>query len=48
MDGGTFSSISCDVEGSDEVSLDDELDDPSVTIADLEPTTVVCTIVIDP
>jgi hypothetical protein len=46
--GGTFSSISCDVEGSDEVLLTDELDDPSVTIPDLEPRTVVCTIVIDP
>ncbi|MGR0221051.1 prealbumin-like fold domain-containing protein [Agromyces sp. ZXT2-6] len=48
VDDGTFSSISCDVEGSDEVSLDDELDDPSITIEDLEPTTVICTIVIDP
>jgi hypothetical protein len=48
VDDGTFSSISCDVEGSDEVSLADELDDPSITIPDLEPTTVVCTIVIDP
>ena len=48
VDGGTFSSISCDVDGSDEVSLADEIDDPSVTIPDLEPRTVVCTIVIDP
>jgi hypothetical protein len=48
VDGGTFSSISCDVEGSDEVLLTDAIDDPSVTIPDLEPRTVVCTIVIDP
>lgn len=48
IDGGTFSSIVCDVDGSDEVSLDDELDDPSVTIEDLEPRTVICTVVIDP
>ncbi|MFE5671200.1 prealbumin-like fold domain-containing protein [Agromyces sp. NPDC056523] len=48
VDGGTFSSISCDVDGSDEVLLTDEIDDPSVTITDLEPRTVVCTIVIDP
>ncbi|MFC4827305.1 prealbumin-like fold domain-containing protein, partial [Agromyces aurantiacus] len=48
VDGGTFSSISCDVDGSDEVSLADELDDPSVTITDLQPRTVICTIVIDP
>lgn len=48
VDGGTFSSISCDVEGSDEVSLLDGETDPSVTIPDLEPRTVVCTIVIDP
>ena len=46
--GGTFSSIECDVDGSDTVALTDELDDPSVTIPDLEPRTVVCTIVIDP
>ena len=46
--GGTFSSISCDVDGSDEVLLTDEMDDPSVTINDLQPRTVVCTIVIDP
>jgi hypothetical protein len=46
--GGTFSSIECDVDGSDTVSLADELDDPSITIEDLEPRTVVCTIVIDP
>ncbi|GGI48111.1 hypothetical protein BCL57_002825 [Agromyces flavus] len=48
VDGGTFSSISCDVDGSDTVSLADKLDDPFVTIPDLEPRTVVCTIVIDP
>jgi len=46
--GGTFSSIECDVVGSDSVSLADEEDDPSITIEDLEPTTVNCTIVIDP
>ncbi|WP_344379043.1 prealbumin-like fold domain-containing protein, partial [Agromyces tropicus] len=46
--GGTYSSISCDVSGSDEVSLADEMDDPSITINDLTPRTVVCTIVIDP
>lgn len=46
--GGTFSSISCDVDGSDEVLLSDGVDDPSVTITGLEPRTVVCTIVIDP
>ncbi|WP_344378998.1 prealbumin-like fold domain-containing protein, partial [Agromyces tropicus] len=48
VDGGTFSSISCDVAGSDTVSLGDMMDDPSITINDLEPRTVVCTIVIDP
>lgn len=48
VDNGTYSSIECDVVGSDTVSLDDELDDPSITIEDLEPTTVNCTIVIDP
>ncbi|WP_400996065.1 prealbumin-like fold domain-containing protein [Agromyces sp. GXQ0307] len=48
IDGGTFSSIECDVDGSDSVSLLDEMDDPSITIEDLEPRTVVCTIVIDP
>jgi hypothetical protein len=48
IDGATFSSISCDVDGSDEVLLTDMLDDPSITIEDLEPRTVVCTIVIDP
>ncbi|WP_353816018.1 SpaA isopeptide-forming pilin-related protein [Agromyces sp. SYSU T00266] len=48
VDGGTFSSISCDVAGSDTVSLGDMMDDPSITIDDLEPRTVVCTIVIDP
>lgn len=48
VNGGTFSSISCDVDGSDEVSLDDKETDPSVTISDLEPRTVVCTIEIDP
>ncbi|MFE5671201.1 hypothetical protein ACFQ58_06260 [Agromyces sp. NPDC056523] len=48
VDGGTFSSIECDVDGSDTVSLADALDDPSITIEDLEPRTVVCTIVIDP
>jgi hypothetical protein len=48
VDGGTFSSISCNVDGSDEVLLTDELEDPSVTINDLEPRTVICTIVIDP
>jgi len=48
VDGGTFSSIECDVAGSDTVSLADEMDDPSITIEDLEPTTVTCTIVIDP
>jgi hypothetical protein len=47
-DGGTFSSIECDVDGSDTVSLADAMDDPSITIEDLEPRTVVCTIVIDP
>ncbi|WP_234659654.1 prealbumin-like fold domain-containing protein [Agromyces marinus] len=46
--GGTFSSIECDVPGSDTVSLADMMDDPSITIEDLEPRTVVCTIVIDP
>jgi hypothetical protein len=48
VDGGTFSSIECDVDGSDTVSLAEEMDDPSITINDLEPRTVVCTIVIDP
>ena len=48
IDGGTFSSIVCDVDGSDEVSLDDELDDPSVTIEDLQPGTYTCVVVIDP
>ncbi|MBM7829681.1 hypothetical protein JOE59_000386 [Agromyces cerinus] len=48
VDGGTFSSISCDVDGSDEVLLTDGVTDPSVTITDLQPRTVVCTIVIDP
>ncbi|RXZ48327.1 prealbumin-like fold domain-containing protein [Agromyces binzhouensis] len=48
VDGGTFSSIECDVAGSDTVSLGDMMDDPSITIDDLEPRTVVCTIVIDP
>ncbi|MGR0319168.1 MSCRAMM family protein [Agromyces sp. ZXT2-3] len=48
VDGGTFSSIECDVAGSDSVSLADAMDDPSITIEDLEPRTVVCTIVIDP
>ena len=48
VDGGTFSSISCDVDGSDTVALTDQLQDPSVTIPDLQPRTVVCTIVIDP
>ncbi|MFC9917973.1 prealbumin-like fold domain-containing protein [Agromyces binzhouensis] len=46
--GGTFSSIECDVAGSDSVSIADAIDDPSITINDLEPRTVVCTIVIDP
>ncbi|WP_353816489.1 prealbumin-like fold domain-containing protein [Agromyces sp. SYSU T00266] len=46
--GGTFSSIECDVAGSDSVSIADAIDDPSITITDLEPRTVVCTIVIDP
>jgi hypothetical protein len=48
VDDGTYSSISCDVEGSDEVAIADAIDDPSVTIPDLEPRTVICTIVIDP
>ncbi|WP_353826797.1 hypothetical protein [Agromyces sp. SYSU T0242] len=48
VDGGTYSSIECDVAGSDSVSLGDMMDDPSITISDLQPRTVVCTIVIDP
>ncbi|UOQ88328.1 prealbumin-like fold domain-containing protein [Agromyces endophyticus] len=46
--GGTYSSIECDVAGSDTVALGDQLDDPSVTVPDLEPGTYTCTIVIDP
>ncbi|WP_353826798.1 prealbumin-like fold domain-containing protein [Agromyces sp. SYSU T0242] len=48
VDGGTYSSIECDVAGSDSVAIADEMDDPSITITDLTPRTVVCTIVIDP
>ncbi|WP_400996063.1 hypothetical protein [Agromyces sp. GXQ0307] len=48
VDGGTYSSIECDVAGSDSVAIGDAEDDPSITINDLEPRTVVCTIVIDP
>ncbi|WP_430647629.1 prealbumin-like fold domain-containing protein [Agromyces sp. GXS1127] len=46
--GGTYSSIECDVDGSDTVAIADAMDDASITIEDLEPRTVVCTIVIDP
>ncbi|MGR0319167.1 prealbumin-like fold domain-containing protein [Agromyces sp. ZXT2-3] len=48
VDGGTYSSIECDVDGSDSVAIADAEEDPSITINDLEPRTVVCTIVIDP
>ncbi|GAA1766017.1 MSCRAMM family protein [Agromyces humatus] len=51
--GGTFSSIECDAttESPDtlkDVDLSDMLDDPSVTINDLEPGTYTCVVVIDP
>ncbi|MEI5584286.1 MULTISPECIES: prealbumin-like fold domain-containing protein [unclassified Agromyces] len=51
--GGTFSSIECDatVEDPDtdpDVSLDEELDDPSVKLEDLQPGTYTCVVVIDP
>ncbi|WP_448810890.1 prealbumin-like fold domain-containing protein [Agromyces bauzanensis] len=53
VDGGTFSSIECDatVEDPDtdpDVSLSDQLDDPSVTVNDLQPGTYTCVVVIDP
>ncbi|WP_448810889.1 prealbumin-like fold domain-containing protein [Agromyces bauzanensis] len=51
--GGTFSSIECDatIEDPDtdpDVSLSDQLDDPSVTIQGLQPGTYTCVVVIDP
>jgi hypothetical protein len=51
--GGTFSSIECDAttENPDtdkDVDLSDRMDDPSVTIRDLQPGTYTCVVVIDP
>ncbi|MGR0221050.1 prealbumin-like fold domain-containing protein [Agromyces sp. ZXT2-6] len=53
VDGGTFSSIECYVTeaGPDaelDVSLDLELDDPTLTLEDLEPGNITCDFVIDP
>ena len=56
VDGGTFSSIDCNTTVEDPDSLPDKGfnadgdgdGDDSLTLSDLEPRTVVCTIVIDP
>ena len=53
IDGGTFSSIECYVtaDGPDaelDVSLDEELDDPTVTLENLTPGDFTCNFVVDP